>query len=48
MCHYAGALRFIPQSGSTGLVINVVDVELYLLGVVPLRLSRDSTQQAMR
>lgn len=46
--HYAGALRFIPQSSSTGVVINVVDIELYLLGVVPAEALSDFHEQAMR
>ncbi len=43
----AGALRLFPQ-GSMGDVVNVVDVETYLLGVVPAEALRGFHEQAMR
>jgi SpoIID/LytB domain protein len=46
--YYGGSLRLMSQSGSQGSVINVVDMETYLLGVVPAEAPGGFHEQTMR
>ncbi len=45
---YRGRLRFVRQSPTTALVLNIVDMEDYLLGVVPAELPADFEPAAQR
>jgi stage II sporulation protein D len=44
----AGTLRFVQQGPSTGGVVNVLDMETYLLGVLPPEMPASFHEQAMR
>lgn len=45
---YRGFLRLVRRSPSTAAVLNVVDIEEYLLGVVPAEMSADFPPAALR
>ncbi len=45
---FTGSLRLLPQTSGVGSVINIVDIEEYLLGVVPAEALRSFHTQALR